>query len=111
MEKHEIVNLMHRMRYIVEMPDSSQYSVPVLTIAYSRAHYYAHEFGGSWLRSFREDTAPLFAQDHYEIKDWAANNMNWSDVVHDAELIPNTGQTDFQEGWINGHKEIVVDEK
>lgn len=97
------------MKYLrVEMPDGSRWDVPVDVIARSRATYYAHEIDGNVERSLREDTLPLFAEDESEIYDWAANNMNWSDVVSFAERVPDSGRpVDYQEGWCNGEKEIV----
>lgn len=92
----------------VTMPDGRQWDVPVDVIARNRAANYADEFGGDVERSLREDTLPLFDSDEYEIKDWAAGNMNWSDVETIAELVPGrVTPIDYQEGWMNGAKEIV----
>ena len=90
----------------VTMPDGSVWGVPVSVIAASRAAYYAPEFGGDLERSLKEDTLPLFAEDDYEVADWAANNMNWSDVSAVAKLI-SSGSVDFEDGWANGEKEVV----
>lgn len=90
----------------VTMPDGSQYDIPVLIIATNRAWQYKHEFDGSLQRSLDEDTIPLFSDDDYEIEDWAANNMNWSDVAADARRVGSL-DVDLQEGWMNGDKEIV----
>ncbi|EOZ5069331.1 hypothetical protein ACQRVR_004823 [Enterobacter cloacae] len=89
----------------VTMPDSSVWAVPVQLIATHRAEHYAKEFGGDLYRSLAEDTLPLFRSDDFEIEDWAANNMNWSDVQHAAKCI-YPGDVDFQEGWVNGDKEV-----
>ena len=46
--------------------------------------------------------------DEYELQDWAANNMDWDDVkdyAKKADIEPI--EVDYQEGWINGKKEIV----
>jgi len=48
----------------------------------------------------------LFESDDYEIKDWAANHMNWRDVEAYAKKLKKP-KPDFQEGWTNGHKEVV----
>ena len=91
----------------IQMPDGSVWGVPVMEIAKSRAAEYAAEFGGSIDRSLAEDTLPLFAADDFEIRDWAANNMNWSEVKHAAvQVRPPKPLTDgdFQEAWINGDK-------
>lgn len=92
----------------VSMPDGSRWSVPVEIIARDRAAYYApREFDGDIERSLTEDTIPLFESDDYEIKDWAANNMNWKDVKAHAVCVKAPSPPDFQEGWINGDKEVV----
>lgn len=97
-----------KQRLIVEMPDGSRWGVPVMVIARHRAAEYAHEFGGDVERSLAEDTIPLFESDEFEIKDWAANNMNWSDVQqHAGRMAHSTVEPDYQEGWINGPKELV----
>jgi len=41
-----------------------------------------------------------FEQDHSEIEDWARNNMNWSDVVEYAKVVPtNDIEPDMQSEW------------
>lgn len=92
----------------VTMPDGSKWDVPVSVVALNRASYYADEFGGDVERSLKEDTGPLFAQNDYEIKDWAADNMDWRDVFAHARRAPiEPPAADYQEGWVNGEKEIV----
>ena len=93
----------------IEMPDGSKWGVPVEVVARSRAAHYAHEFDGDVERSMAEDTMPLFESDDYEVKDWAANNMNWSDVKDHATLasLPEDSEASHQEGWINGEYEII----
>lgn len=89
----------------VTMPDHSVWAVPVSIIANSRADYYAKNYGGDIQRSLAEDTIPLFSADHYEIEDWAANNMNWADVKHAARCV-SAGGADFDDGWANGKKTV-----
>ena len=92
----------------VTMPDASRYDVPVEIIALNRAKSYAHEFDDDIEKSLDKDTAPLFNDDTYEITDWASNNMNWEDVEKYAEKVPaKKVETDFQEGWCNGDKEVL----
>lgn len=91
----------------VTMPDGSKWDVPVLFIAQDRAQHYAGEFSGNVEMSLSEDTLPLFEDDDYEIEDWAVNNMNWSDVAGQAKIVKEQSAPDYQEGWLNGHKEIV----
>lgn len=91
----------------VDMPDGSKWDVPVEVIARNRAEHYKSEFGNDVEKSLTEDTMPLFDNDDYEIEDWAANNMNWSDVEIVAIIIDiPPPETDYQEGWVNGQKEI-----
>lgn len=99
------------MRMIVlAMPDGSQYGVPVDVVARDRAKHYASEFDGDVERSLAEDTGPLFESSEYDIHDWAANNMNWSDVSAHARKLrdaqPPT-KSDFQEAWVNGGNTVV----
>lgn len=91
---------------VITMPDTSKWSVPVEVIARHRAAEYASEFGGDIERSLAEDTIPYFEDDDYNVEDWAANNMNWSEVAAHAKLVEQ-GECDFQEGWINGEKEVI----
>ncbi len=93
----------------VEMPDGSIWGIPVMVIARSRAAFYADEFGGDIERSLAEDTLPLFAEDSGEIMEWAANDMNWSDVQPSAKKLRDRSPLTprgFQEGWTNGPKKL-----
>jgi hypothetical protein len=55
-------------------------------------------------RSLEEDTLPLFADDPYEIEDWAANQMNWSDFDGHQVKIADAPPVDFQDAWRCGEK-------
>jgi len=100
-------------KLLVTMPDRSVWAVPVSKIAESRAKFYAEEdeeFGGSFERSLAEDTIPVFESDDYDIKDWAAGNMNWSDVEQFAILhsaAPSLTDDMKQDGWMNGAKTVL----
>ena len=77
------------MKYIrVTMPDGSRWDVPAGLVAADRAAYYADQ------------------GDNYEEEyDYT---MNWSDVEHAASFVAqDAGAVDYQEGWVNGKKEIV----
>ena len=89
------------------MADGSKWGVPVDIIARNRAEHYAHEFDGDVERSLREDTAPLFKQDEFEIEDWAVNNMNWSDFDGHQVKIEDSVAIDFESDWIHGDKEVI----
>lgn len=93
----------------ITMPDGSKWDVPVMVIARDRAEYYADnddEFGGSYERSLKEDTIPLFESDIYEVESWAANNMDWGEVEDYAARMSEPS-IDYEDGWANGEKEIV----
>ena len=91
----------------VTMPDGSKFDIPVMVIARDRANHYVAEFDGSVVKSLEEDTLPLFESDNYEIEDWAANNMDWDQVRVYARKVEDPEGVDYQEGWVNGEKEIV----
>jgi len=95
----------------VTMPDGSKWKIPVRIIAEHRARYYFEkkkEFK-NLEESLKEDTLPLFEEDEYEIEDWSSNKMDWTDVEKYAIKIKDNQMSseDFQEGWVNGEKEIV----
>jgi hypothetical protein len=94
---------------VVAMPDGSRWAVPVKVIAESRAREYAKQDEVEFARSYAEDTIPLFEESPYDIGDWASNNINWEDVKKHAVKIGSHPMTDrdFQEGWVNGGKEIL----
>ncbi len=85
----------------VTMINGSRWDVPVQLIADSRDEYYASD---------KEDTVGAIRAgelDAYEIKDWAANSMNWDEVQEQAVCVFAAPPVDYQEGWSNGDKEIV----
>lgn len=93
--------------YHVTMPDGDIYAVPVKVIAENRANYYKKEFNDDLVDSLEQDTLPLFKDDWSEVRDWAQNNMDWSDVAKYAVLLPKEPQDiDYQEGWVNGESYI-----
>ena len=96
----------------ITMGDGSKWDIPAKPIVEARARYYAKsdtgkETGIKFDKVFKqlvEDT------DDYDIEDWASNNMNWSDVKDVAEKV-SVMEVDFQEGWVNGEKEVIEKEK
>lgn len=102
-----IETLCHNRFLVVDMPDGSSWAVPVEIVARNRAANYSDEFDGDVERSLIEDTLPLFA-DSYEVEDWAANNMNWSDVSEFAKPVKPTAKPDYQAGWLNGEKRVLT---
>ncbi|NBF24597.1 hypothetical protein [Enterobacter hormaechei] len=90
----------------VTMPDNSVWQIPTEVIAQHHAEYYANKNGITVEECLERKTLPLFNSDSYEIEDWAANNMNWSDVQPHATMI-SPGEVDYDDGWANGEKDFV----
>lgn len=80
------------------------WGVPVEMIARNRATHYAREFDGDIERSMVEDTIPLFNSSDYDIKDWAVNNMNWSDFTGHQVKLRDGNDRDFQSAWMECEK-------
>lgn len=93
---------------IIEMPDKSEWAVPVEIIARNRASHYAEEFGGDIERSLKEDTWPLFEEADYEVTDWAANNMQWKELEPYARQIHPPPPMDYAHGLANGKKGVLT---
>ena len=89
---------------LVTMPDNSIWSIPTRLIAENRNDYYI-KVRGENAADVEAETEKLFADD-YEVIDWAVNNMNWSDVADEA-VLAKRAETDYQEGWLEGDKELI----
>ena len=99
------------MKYLrITMPDNSKWDVEAVIIANSRAAYYAQKDSG--VTEGREydkiykDEMEYALSDSDELIDWAENNMNWEDVQRYAHKVKD-GNIDYQEGWVNGEKEVI----
>lgn len=97
----------------VTMPDSSKWDVPISAIADNRAKYYAEKdtktTSGEQYDAVYKEEYEFTIKNHDELQDWAAGNMNWEDVANIAVRVKEDLQNaDYQEGWVNGKKEIVV---
>lgn len=87
----------------ITMPDGSKWDVPAKLVAANRARFYA-EKGDDYEGEFD------FAMgDEYTLRDWAAGNMDWSDVEAEARKVSERvlEPVDYQEGWVNGDKEVL----
>lgn len=86
----------------ITTPAGHVYELPTEPIAQHRAkamlELHKDEFAD--IEAALADTRELF-DDSYQIKDWASNNMNWSDLSDAARLIRYTppGDGDL---WFNG---------
>ena len=88
----------------VTMPDGRRWDVLALLIAQHRANAIVERDPETDF-----DAEVQFAlNDEYEIQDWAANNMNWKDVELQAQIVNEDITVDYQEGWVNGNKEIIT---
>ena len=79
--------------------DGSVWGVPVEMIAMDRAKHYAKEFDGDVDRSLAEDTMPLFDGSDYEIIDWAANEMDFSDFDGHQVKLRDAPQLNLEADW------------
>lgn len=87
----------------IEMPDGSKWDVPIQAIVDSRDAFYADDHEDT-IGGIRANTL-----DASEIHDWAANEMNWSDVKEWAVRAPDAKPkpVNWEEGWANGEKEVI----
>jgi hypothetical protein len=92
----------------VTMPDGSKWDVPAKLIAENRARHYADKTDDRRGDDYREEF-DLAMGDEFTLKDWAAGDMNWEDVAAEARLVdpPDMTPDQYQEGWVNGDKEVV----
>lgn len=90
----------------IRMPDNSLWDVPAILIASNLAKHYERD--GSEAYEIEKANALASATD---LIDWAANNMNWSDVEKFAQKVQDGEETvDYQEGWVNGAKQVIEKE-
>ena len=86
----------------VEMGDGSRWDVPAQVIVDDRDAHYSDEREDTVLY-IREGSMPAV-----EIREWGTSNMNWSDVVaFTRPAPPRVVKIDWEDGWVNGEKEIV----
>jgi hypothetical protein len=95
----------------IEMEDGSKWDVPARIIADNRARYYVEYDSKQPDNEMTKEeiynvTFTDTMNDDSEIYDWAANNMNWSDVeIYAVKVL--TKEVNFEEGWRNGEKEVI----
>lgn len=91
------------MKYLrVQMPDGSKWDVPAQIIAENRARVIAQDVPSQY-----EPELAFCLNSNEELKYWAANNLNWSDVEKRAVRYHGADAPDYQAGWVNGEKEVV----
>ncbi len=102
------------------MPNGDKYDIRAHHIAFNRAEYYAvqefpypetgftSEVDQAARDKLHEEEYRYTMDNDDELTDWARNNMNWEDVVIHATLVEEAAPVDFQEGWVNGESEIII---
>lgn len=109
LNEHDLNRIIERSKYykigvimhsklIVTMPNGEKWEIPTNIIVRNRA------------KTRKEDIAESKSYfDSYpdELIDWATNNMNWKDVENYATRVGNPDDVDYDEGWINGEKELI----
>ncbi|WP_457091424.1 hypothetical protein [Microvirga sp. P5_D2] len=83
----------------LEMSNGEVWGIPLEVIARDRAENYKDEFDNDVERSLAEDTLPLFEDDPWNAQDWAANNMNWSDVAEYAVKLKEAPAINLAREW------------
>jgi len=82
------------------------WKIPAHLIAESRATYYAGREG----QQAYFDEYEITMNDDFEILDWAANNMNWSNVAPYAIFvgIEPMSDSEYQKSWSNAEKKVIT---
>ena len=93
----------------VEFSDGSIFRIPIGIIALDRADYFAKKEGGNdpvkYSTVYEEEYQYTLSSDA-ELLDWAANNMNWSNLEDYAIEVDKKG-VDFEQEWPNAVKGII----
>ena len=93
----------------VEFSDGSIFRIPIGIIALARADYFAKKEGEDdpvkYSTIYEEEYQYTLSSDA-ELLDWAANNMNWSDVEEYAIQVDQK-DIDFEKEWPNTVKAVV----
>ncbi len=84
------------------MPDGSKWDVPASVIAANRANYYERDEPGIFQEEY-----DITMRDNGELAEWSANDMDWDDVKEHAVRVIDTLPPDYQDGWVNGEKEVI----
>lgn len=91
----------------VRFSNGDLFAIPARVIAEDRANYYA-DLDGYDLNSNEWEAEIVYAlNDDYEIEDWAANNMNWSDLEPHSKRINSDEEFDYDDGWTDADIELT----
>lgn len=94
----------------VTMSDGSEWDAPAKLIANDRARCYCSREKLGNAKAYNDLFQKEFdyaINNDAELLDWAAGNMNWLDVAMEAEQTKMPDDVDYQEGWVNGKKQII----
>ena len=97
----------------VMMGDGSKWDVPLHIAAESCAMHWTNKAyppalstRSKWDEAYGREYE--FAMSQADITmDWAVNNMDWNDVAKHAVRVNPSRPADYQQGWVNGEKEVV----
>ncbi|GFN32560.1 hypothetical protein [Paenibacillus xylaniclasticus] len=87
----------------VTMPDGSKWEIPMSVIATNKGEN--HEYEG--VDNIEECIHLAMHESDESLIDWAENDMNWSEVADHAQMVEQ-GTVDYEDGWTNGDKEVIV---
>jgi hypothetical protein len=93
----------------VKFSNGDEFGIPVRVIAEHRANDYAETDGYEKESNEWEQEVQYAMNDEYEIEDWAANNMNWSELEPFATLLDKS-DFDYEDQWGDADKKVIVDE-
>lgn len=94
---------MRKLRVLFE--NGECYDIPVDVILDSRAEHYADVDGIDFEEYVKLE--PHDSVDDYDIKDWASNNMDWSDVKVYAVKVHESNHFDYEYAFTNADKEVI----
>lgn len=95
--------------YCVTMPDGIRYGIPAGYITHLYAKFYEGK-GEDYSENYQA-MLRWFDNKDYSFKDWAKNNLDWSDVKDHAFVIPPKKiiSCDYEDGWVKGQCEYLQD--
>lgn len=92
--------------YVMTFSDGSVWAVPVSTIAMHHATTFMDNHNGDLVESLEKGTLPKFKDNLKAIREWAVNNMSWSDVEVDAVKISEPSSINFDHEWVASSVQI-----
>ena len=81
----------------IRFPNGDIFRVPAKVIAENRADYYSEIDGYDIGSNEWVDQVEYAMDDEFELKDWLAGNMDWSDLEPHAEKIDEEGALNYYE--------------